>query len=124
MSLRVLIVDDSETTRRILRVLLGSRNWTVCEAEDGWSGIHKFEERKPDVVVLDLAMPDLDGIEAAKIMSSADPSVPIVLFTILGFEGLEEPARLAGIRAIVAKNNAWSLIPQIEKLTSLPGAAA
>jgi len=115
VSLRVLVVDDSETTRRILRVLLGSRNWAVCEAEGGWSGIRKFEERKPDVVVLDLAMADLDGIETAKIMTSADPSVPIVLFTILGFEGLDEPARKAGVRAIVSKTNAWSLIPQNRK---------
>jgi CheY-like chemotaxis protein len=59
-ALRVLVVDDSETTRRILRVLLGSRDWTICgEAKSGESGVEKFEELKPDVVVLDLAMPDL-----------------------------------------------------------------
>jgi CheY-like chemotaxis protein len=82
----------------------------------GWSGVEKFEEQKPDVVVLDLAMPDMDGIETAKIMSNCDPNVPIILFTIFGFEGVESTASEAGIRAIVPKNNAWSLIPQIENL--------
>jgi CheY-like chemotaxis protein len=116
MALRVLVVDDSEITRKILRLLLGSRDWVVCEAENGWSGVEKFEERKPDVVVLDLAMPDMDGIQTAKMMATSNPGVPIILFSIFGFEGIESSAREAGIRAIVPKNNAWSLIPQIENL--------
>jgi two-component system, chemotaxis family, chemotaxis protein CheY len=117
--LRVLIVDDSETTRRVLRVLLGSRSWTICgEAEDGRSGIEKFEELRPDVVVLDLAMPDLDGIETATFMTACDPAVPIVLFTILGVEGIESHAKAAGIRAIVPKTEAWSLIGSIESVVS------
>jgi two-component system chemotaxis response regulator CheY len=117
--LRVLIVDDSETTRRILRVLLGSRSWTICgEAEDGRSGIEKFEELRPDVVVLDLAMPDLDGLETATFMTACDPAVPIVLFTILGVEGIEGHAKAAGIRAIVPKTEAWSLIGSIESVVN------
>ena len=115
--LRVLVVDDSEMTRRILRMLLGSRDWTICgEADNGLSGVEKFEELKPDVVILDLAMPDMDGIQTAAMMSASDPTVPIILFTILGIEGIQSEASNAGIRAIVPKNNAWSLIPQIESL--------
>jgi two-component system, chemotaxis family, chemotaxis protein CheY len=125
VDLRVLVVDDSETTRRILRVLLSSRDWSICgEAENGRSGVEKFEELKPDVVVLDFVMPDMDGIETAKLMSRSNPKVPIILFTIRGIEGIARSARAAGIRAIVRKNNAWSLIPQIEKLVHLPDTAA
>ena len=117
MPVRILVVDDSETTRRILRLLLGSRHWHVCgEAENGCSGVEKFNELKPDVVILDLAMPDIDGIHIAKVMNSTDPSVPIVLFTILGFKGLEDTAKAAGIRAIVSKTSAWDLLPTIENL--------
>jgi len=123
MSLRVLVVDDSETTRRILRLLLGSRqDWTVCgEADSGRSGLRKFHQLKPDVVVLDLAMPDMDGIETAKLMSSDNPKVPIVLFTILGIEGIQPLAKEAGISAIVPKTEAWSLLGSIESLVQSHG---
>jgi two-component system, chemotaxis family, chemotaxis protein CheY len=115
MDLRILIVDDSETTRRILRAIVRSRDWTVCgEAEDGRSGIRQFQKLKPDVVLIDLAMPDINGIEAAKRMSVLNPRVPLVLFTVLDLEGLEEPARQAGICAIVSKAQAWDLIGSIE----------
>jgi DNA-binding NarL/FixJ family response regulator len=100
-------------------MLLGSRDWTICgEADDGCSGIRKFQQLKPDVVILDLAMPDMDGIEAAKRMSTADPKIPIILFTILGIEGIQNPAKEAGISAIIPKNEAWSLIGSIESLVS------
>ena len=115
MELRVLIVDDSERTRRIVRAIVGSRNWTVCgEAENGRSGVEKFQELKPDVVLLDLAMPDINGFEAAKWMSAADPTVPLILFTILETEGIEHAARQAGIRAVVPKSEASDLIRTIE----------
>jgi CheY-like chemotaxis protein len=116
LALRVLIVDDSETTRRILRALLVSRHWNVREADGGCSGIEEFQKLKPDVVVLDLAMPDMNGIETAQRMSNFDPTIPIVLFTILEIEGLERPAKNAGIWAIVPKNEAWNLIGNIERL--------
>src|ERR1700691_3800316 len=68
--LRILIIDDSETTRRILRAIVHSRDWKVCgEADSGRSGIAKFQELKPDLVLIDLAKPDINGIEAAKRMS-------------------------------------------------------
>src|SRR5215813_11989591 len=114
---KILIVDDSETARRALRTMLRSRSWTICgEAESGAAGVKKFQELRPDIVILDLAMPDIDGLETAKRMSAMNPNVPLLLFTIVEIEGLEETARGAGIRAVVTKNNAWSLIPNIEKL--------
>jgi two-component system chemotaxis response regulator CheY len=119
MGLRILIVDDSETTRRILRAIVHSREWTVCgEAEDGRSGIRQFQELKPDLVLIDLAMPDINGIETAKRMSILNPRVPLILFTILALEGLEAAAREAGISAIVSKAQAWDLIKSIENVLS------
>jgi two-component system chemotaxis response regulator CheY len=113
--LRILIVDDSDVTRRILKVIVRSRHWTVCgEAESGWSGVKKFNELKPDLVLLDLAMPDIDGVEAAKWMSASDPTVPIIMFTILNLDGLEKAAREAGICAVVSKGECWSLLKSIE----------
>jgi DNA-binding NarL/FixJ family response regulator len=121
--LRILIIDDSETTRRILRTIVHSRNWKVCgEAETGRSGIAKFQELKPDVVLIDLAMPDINGIEAAKRMSTLNPRVPLILFTILDLHGLEQTAKEAGICAIVSKAQAWELIATIETAASEFGA--
>lgn len=120
MALRVLIVDDSETTRRILRTVIHSHYWTVCgEAENGWGGVKKFQELKPDVVVLDFAMPDISGIEAAKWMSESDPTVPLILFTILDITGIEDVARRAGICAIVPKTEVWKLLTSIETAVRL-----
>jgi two-component system chemotaxis response regulator CheY len=117
-AIKVLIVDESEITRRILGTILCSRHWTVCgEAVTGWSGIEKFQELKPDVVLLDLSMPDISGIEAAKWMSATDPTVPLILFA-LEIEGIENAAREAGIRAIVSKSEAWNLIGSIETLVN------
>jgi CheY-like chemotaxis protein len=114
-ALRILIVDDSDVTRRILGVIVRSRQWTVCgEADNGWSGVKKFNEVKPDLVLLDLAMPDMDGIEAARLMSGSDPTVPIILFTVLDLEGLETRAHQAGICAVVSKAQGWNLLKTIE----------
>jgi two-component system chemotaxis response regulator CheY len=120
MAIRVLIVDDSETTRRILRNIIHSHYWDVCgEAENGWSGVKKFQELNPDVVVLDLGMPDISGIEAAKWMSESDPTVPIILFTLLETDGIESAARGAGISAIVSKTEVWKLLTSIESAIRL-----
>jgi two-component system chemotaxis response regulator CheY len=113
--LQILIVDDSDVTRRILSTIVRSRHWTVCgEAEDGWSAIRKFQELKPDVVLLDLAMPDINGIEVARMMSGLNPAVPIILFTVMELEGLESTARRAGISAVVSKAQSWNLVKSIE----------
>jgi DNA-binding NarL/FixJ family response regulator len=114
-ALRVLIVDDSDVTRRILRSILCSKQWTVCgEAENGWSGVKQFNELRPDLVLLDLQMPDISGIEAARWMSACDPTVPLILFTIFDLKEVEVPAQKAGICAVVPKGQAWQLLSTIE----------
>jgi len=118
MDIRILVVDDSKTTRRVLSALVSSR-WTVCgEAENGNSGVQKFRELKPDLVLLDLAMPDIDGIEAGRRMHAIDPSVPLILFTLLDPWGLESAARKAGISEIVSKSEGWQLMKRIEETVS------
>jgi DNA-binding NarL/FixJ family response regulator len=116
MAVRILVVDDSDVSRRIVRAMVRETpKLSVCgEAENGATGVQKFESLKPDVVVLDLSLPDITGIEAAQLMKSADPSVPLILFTIVETKGLGDVAKEAGIRAIVPKTEAWDLISTIE----------
>ena len=118
-ALRILVVDDSEISRRIIGTILRSRHWTVCgEAEDGKDGVEKFQELKPDVVLLDLSMPDMTGIEAAQQMSASNPTIPLILFTILDIKGLGAAAHKAGIQAIIPKSEAWNLIGSIENVAN------
>jgi len=117
-TLRILVVDDSEISRRITGTILRSRHWTVCgEAENGKDGVEKFQELKPDIVLLDLSMPDMTGIEAAQQMSAADHTIPLILFTVLEVGGIGVAAYQAGIQAIIPKSEAWTLIGSIEHLT-------
>src|ERR1700719_5407961 len=118
MQVRILIVDDSKTTRRVVSAIVNS-HWTVCgQAEDGRSGVKKFRELKPDLVLLDLAMPDIDGIEAGRQMHAIDPSVPLVLFTLMDPWGLQSAAHKAGISRVVFKSEGWELIKAIEEVAA------
>jgi len=101
--------------RRLLRSIIDSRQWVLCgEAENGTTGVKQFQELKPDLVLIDLALPDMNGFEVAHRMSSLDRSVPLVLFTVLDVEGLESAARKAGICQVVSKAQVWDLIKGIE----------
>jgi two-component system, chemotaxis family, chemotaxis protein CheY len=118
MQLRILIVDDSKTTRRVLSAIVSSR-YTVCgEAENGKAAVKKFRELKPDLVLLDLAMPDIDGIEVARQMHAIDPDVPLILVTLVDAWGLESAARNAGIWRIVPKTEGWKLVESLEQIVS------
>jgi len=115
MDLRILVVEDSETTRRIIRAILETREWKICgEAKNGQAAIRQFRKLRPDVVILDFTMPELSGIEVAARLSKIDPLVPLILFTISEVDELYEAARGAGIYAVVSKAKAWDLIGTIE----------
>ena len=115
MAVRILVVEDSETTRRMIRAVLQTRDWTICgEAENGLAGVAEFQKLRPDVVVLDLTMPGINGIEAAHRMSHLDPDVPLILFTLGEVDELRGAAREAGIYATVSKHSALDLVDTIE----------
>ena len=115
MDLRIMIVEDSETTRRIIRAILESREWKICgEAKNGRTAIKQFRKLRPDIVIIDLTMPGINGIEVASRLSKIDPLVPLILFTISDVDQLQEAASDAGIYAAVSKARAWDLIGTIE----------
>jgi DNA-binding NarL/FixJ family response regulator len=79
----VLIVDDFEQVRKVIRSIFeaGSDEYECCEAVDGMDALEKAQERKPDLIVLDLSMPRMNGIEAAPRLKKMFPEAPIVLLT-------------------------------------------
>jgi YesN/AraC family two-component response regulator len=83
MGKRILIVDDHEHIRKIIRAFMESESGcVVCgEAVDGYDAIEKAQELKPDLIILDVSMPRMNGIEAAPRLKNMLPQTPIVLFT-------------------------------------------
>ncbi len=106
MPTRILIIDDSPMIRTVLRKCLESvPGWQVCgEAGDGREGIEKAQQIKPNFIVLDLSMPVMNGLEAARVLSKVMPTVPMVLFTSFITHHLEEEALAAGVRRVIAKD--------------------
>jgi two-component system, chemotaxis family, chemotaxis protein CheY len=115
MDLRILVVDDSEATRRVVSAIVEAR-WTVCGvAENGKAAVKKFRQLKPDLVLLDLGLPDIDGLEVGRQISAIDPSIPIILFTLSDPWSLESAARKAGICKVISKIESWKLLDSIEQ---------
>jgi DNA-binding NarL/FixJ family response regulator len=101
--MRLLIVDDNEGVRRSLRRLVTVEDWDVCgEATDGPEGIQAVRQLKPDLVILDLFMPGMSGIDVAREIRDQFPKMQILLMTEPDPE-IEEAAARVGIRGIVSK---------------------
>ena len=102
---RVLIVDDQEFTRKTLKALIESHpGWQICgEAENGHQAIRMASELQPDLIVLDLSMPLMDGLAAARAIAETMPAVPILIYTLYVTPELAVEAKKAGVRLIVDK---------------------
>jgi DNA-binding NarL/FixJ family response regulator len=119
MSKHILVVDDSETCRKVTRLFLESQlGLDVCgEAVDGVDAIEKARTLKPDLVVLDLAMPRMNGVEAASELRAMMPRVPIVLFTMYDDAVGRASALSAGANLVVSKpSGGWKLIDCVQSL--------
>ena len=119
MSKHILIVDDSETCRKVTRLFLESQvGLEVCgEAVDGVDAIEKAKALQPDLVVLDLAMPRMNGVEAASELRSMMPRVPIVLFTMYDDAVGRALAVTAGASRVVSKpDGGWKLVECVRNL--------
>jgi len=103
---RILIADDSPTVRAGLKLLLQyHEDWTVCgEAEDGEDAVKKATELKPDVILLDISMPAMDGLSAAEIIRRDAPDSEILIVTHFESLDLARYAAQTGVRAYIAKS--------------------
>jgi DNA-binding NarL/FixJ family response regulator len=115
---RVLIVDDHLAMRRaVTRVLQSQPNIEVCgEAENGRIAIQEAERLKPDLIVLDLSMPIMNGLEAARILRAMMPDIPILMYTSFATSNLTEEALAAGVSRVSTKSSPPALIKDLQFL--------
>ena len=117
MAKRVLIVDDNAYLRVALRTALEGNLGVACsEATDGRDAVNRALELNPDVIVLDLSMPAMSGLEAAPHLKRLLPAVPIVMFTSFNGNGLLALARAAGISVVVGKESPNRLVAAVRTL--------
>jgi len=118
-SVRILIADDHEVVRRGVRSLLTSRKeWDVCgEAVDGRDAVKKAKELKPDVVVLDISMPHLNGFEAARLIHKEVPQSKILILSQHNVSEMLQTALDSGARGYVSKSEvSRDLLPAVEAI--------
>ena len=120
-NLRILIADDHDLMRRGLKSLLESHpGWTICaEANTGREAVEKAEELKPDIVILDITMPELNGVEAARRILKASPSAEILVLSVHYSDQLAREVLDAGVRGYILKSDSdRDLVIAVEALAN------
>jgi DNA-binding NarL/FixJ family response regulator len=119
MHKRVLIADDSSSVRDVLRTFLGDhKDIEICgEAVDGLDALQKAQSLKPDLVLLDLVMPEINGVEVASILKQKMPHIRIILFTMYTDRIGKFLSSAIGVDAVLSKPDEMAQI--VESINSL-----
>ena len=118
-SLRILIADDHDLMRRGVRTLLEPHpGWEICgEATTGREAVAKAEELKPNIVILDISMPDLNGVDAAKRIKKVSPDTEVLIFSAHYSDQLIREILEAGVRGYIVKSDSdRDLVIAVESL--------
>ena len=101
--MKLLVVDDAPQMLKAFRDILESQGCEVFEAENGEEAVEKYAELKPDIVLMDILMPKLDGISATKRILEMDPDARIIVISAVGKSGLEDECLVAGAKQFIVK---------------------
>ena len=117
-TIRIFVVDDNPSVRRYLRGALEQHdNWRVCdEARDGRDAVDRYQSIKPDVIVLDFQMPEMNGLDAARIITRLSPEIPILIVTLYLSRQLSDEARKVGARGVCVKADISSVVDAVGAL--------
>jgi DNA-binding NarL/FixJ family response regulator len=120
--LQILVVDDKPNVRIGIRMLLQThQDWSICgEAGDGFEAVEKAAELKPDVILLDISMPKMDGLTALPLIREKSPDSQIIVLTLHESLDTARAASRAGAHAYIAKSLMNELLPALEALRPGP----
>lgn len=119
--LKIIIADDHTTIRQGVKAVIESqKTWELCgEATDGRSAVELALKFKPDIAVLDITMPELNGLEATRVLTTKSPDTKVLILTMHDSESLAEEVLQAGARGYLLKSDAVELLPKaIETLAA------
>jgi DNA-binding NarL/FixJ family response regulator len=118
MDVRILVVDDNAPIRAGLRLMLENHvDWVVCgEAANGIEAIERYRQLKPDLMIVDVSMPVMNGFDASREILKLSPGILILLYTSYLTRQLTEDAHKAGIRATVSKDTMHLVVVALEAL--------
>jgi two-component system chemotaxis response regulator CheY len=104
MSHKILIVDDAAFMRMMIKEILHKNGYTVVgEAQDGAQAVEKYKELRPDLVTMDITMPEMDGIHALKEIRAFDPNAKIIMCSAMGQQAMVIDAIQAGAKDFIVK---------------------
>jgi len=104
MSKRILIVDDAAFMRMMLKDILSKNGYTVVgEAENGQLAVEKYQEFQPDLVTMDITMPEMDGLSAVREIRRIDPSAKVIMCSAMGQQAMVIDAIQAGAKDFIVK---------------------
>ncbi len=121
MNPRVLIVDDHAFVRKAVRTSFESAGFSCCEAQNGAEAVAQAVQEKPDLILLDLSMPVMNGLQAAPLLKKKLPQVPIILFTMHRSQEVVRLGSEIGVSAVVSKDESLSrVVSQAHSLLNHP----
>jgi CheY-like chemotaxis protein len=116
MPIRILIAEDSPSVRTALRSLLEVAGpWEIVEVENGQDAVAKAQELKPSLIILDLVMPVMDGLRAARQLSQLLPEIPLLMHTMHWSPQVEVEAQKVGVRKVVPKSDSRLLVSMVQQ---------
>lgn len=101
---KVLIVDDAAFMRLSIKTMLEGNGYEIVgEAENGAIGVQMYKELRPDIVTMDITMPEMTGIEALKEIKAFDPSAKVIMLSAMGQEKMVKEAIISGAKTFIVK---------------------
>ena len=100
---KILITDDSTFMRNMIKMILEPKGYTFCEASNGNEMLKVYEEEKPDMVTLDITMPEMDGIEALRLLREKHPNSKVVMCSAMGQQAMVVEAVQYGAKDFLVK---------------------